>query len=372
MLKRNLLSLASLEALSKEDLIKHVLSLQERKENKRQKTQRKIDFSKFEKLHVAFRVAYDGAAYHGMATQQGISSHTTYKHEDIQNVTIEDVLLRALMKTSLIESVNACGWSRCGRTDAGVSAIGQIVSLWVRGRRLSDLSQDKQEYPPYACMLNGVLPKDVRILDWSLVSDNFDARFDCRWREYRYFFASGETLDISSMQEAARHLLGEHDFRNLACKDPSKPEDRQSYIRTILKAQIIPASGSSADVFAMWQLVIRGNAFLYHQVRCIMAVLILVGHKLEEPSIVAKLLDPSAFPRKPSYVMAPDTGLVLSEAGYDAGVLNWWCKDKSLIRDAWFERWEQCEQRSLLARYAIDVFGLETKIHAPPHHPFTK
>ena len=213
-------------------------------------------------------------------------------------MTVEDVLFGALMRTKLISSVNECKFSRCGRTDAGVSAIGQVVGLCVRGGKGREGDVDGMKHPPYATMLNSSLPPDVRVVNWGWVPEGFNARFDCEWREYRYFFAKGN-LDIDAMREAAECFLGEHDFRNFCCKDPSKGE-AQSYIRTILKAEILPAEASTDDgPYSMHQLVIRGNAFLYHQVRCTMGVLFLIGRGLESPEVIKDMLDLNVIPSKP-------------------------------------------------------------------------
>jgi tRNA U38,U39,U40 pseudouridine synthase TruA len=69
---------------------------------------------------------------------------------------------------------------------------------------------------PYLTILNGCLPHDIRILSWSPVHENFDARFSCIWRRYRYYFPKG-SLDIEKMQEAAALFIGGHDFMNF-CK----------------------------------------------------------------------------------------------------------------------------------------------------------
>lgn len=60
----------------------------------------------------------------------------------------------------------------------------------------------------------------------------------------------------------------------------------------------------------MYYLEIQANAFLWHQIRCIMAVLLLVGQKREQPSIISELLDVCSNPCKPQYT--PAIGLPLN------------------------------------------------------------
>ena len=64
----------------------------------------------------------------------------------------------------------------------------------------------------------------------------------------------------------------------------------------------------------MWD--VRGSAFLYHQVRCMISVLFMVAKGLETPSLVSELLDQSNFKHKPVYAMASEEPLVLYECGF--------------------------------------------------------
>lgn len=80
-------------------------------------------------------------------------------------------------------------YQRCGRTDKGVSAFGQVISLEVRSNLKTDEIDIKVEDElPYCKMLNGVLPKDIRALAWCPVEEEFSARFNCTKRTYKYFF----------------------------------------------------------------------------------------------------------------------------------------------------------------------------------------
>lgn len=70
----------------------------------------------------------------------------------------------------------------------------------------------------YVMRMNHLLPSDIRVLAFSFVPEEFDARFSCRWREYKYFFFKKD-LDIKKMERAAQKLMGLHDFRNFCKKD---------------------------------------------------------------------------------------------------------------------------------------------------------
>jgi len=206
----------------------------------------------------------------------------------------------------------------------------------------------------------------------------FDARFSASYREYLYFFASpyvpgagaldrgsstgaaaasrggnagarasagaaaaavgaAAPLDVAAMDEAARHLVGEHDFRSFCKLDASGHV--KHFVRRVISARVLPAGAAYAPAFAgaasgaspaqprqqqavqTFALRIRGTAFLYHQVRCVAAVLLMVGRGLERPDVVRRLLDSRAHPRKPQYALAPEQPLLLYACGYggDAG-----------------------------------------------------
>lgn len=345
---------------------------------KRARIQAPLDFGKYESRWIALRVAYDGAVYHGMSSQQGIGRDSLYDPTRItdKNRTVEDCLFAALMKTKLIEAVNDCGYSRCGRTDAGVSAVGQVVGVKVRGPKRATPVGDKQDELPYVAILNRALPEDIRVLAWAHAPDAFHARFDCQWREYCYFFARG-TLNVEAMQEAAAMLVGTHDFRNFSCRDASKAEG-YSQTRHILCASIRACHEARvASGLDMYRLGIRGNAFLYHQIRCTMGILFLVGHGLEPPSVVRRMLDLHLTPTKPCYEMASETPLVLSSCGYPDGLLRWAHVDRDNEENCrrerlaagyqLFERYEQRASQALALRAALELEEMPAEGRPPSH-----
>jgi|LauGreDrversion4_1035100.scaffolds.fasta_scaffold59161_1 tRNA pseudouridine38/39 synthase len=337
---------AALEALSRDELIELALrvspsempasgagsSESTSKPTKRHKEQRPFDMSRYAQRHVALRVAYIGTAYQGFAYQ--------VETED----TVEGRVLEALMKTRLITDRASSGVSCGGRTDKGVSALGQVLALRVRSNlvdgegviaplhappsaaRSSPAAADPPVAPPaaappmeldYCHLLNRVLPPDIRVTAWSPTDAQFSARFSATHRTYKYFFARAG-LDVERMAEGARRLLGEHDFRNFCKIDPSVTNFR----RSVLAAAIQPASGGGGgedadSPLALWEFEVRGTAFLYHQVRCMVAVLFLIGEGKEAPTIVSELLDTARYPRRPNYEIASEAPLLLHEIGYE-------------------------------------------------------
>ena len=148
----------------------------------------------------------------------------------------------------------------------------------------------------YLRTLNAILPPTIRVYAWAPVAPAFSARFSCRARHYKYFF-SARNLDVDMMRDAAARLVGEHDFRNLCKLDPAK--QLTSFRRRILRADISPldnddggsTSTSRSRRRSMHVFDLVGTAFLYNQVRHIMAVLLLIGARLESSSLISALLN---------------------------------------------------------------------------------
>lgn len=118
--------------------------------------------------------------------------------------------------------------------------------------------------------------------------NNFSARFNCLKRTYRYFFPKGN-LNIEAMRSACKMLIGTHDFRNFCKMDVNNGV--LSYMRSIYDTDIHISQESKCSDFDMYYMELTGKAFLWHQVRCIMAVLILIGQERESPEVIIDLLD---------------------------------------------------------------------------------
>nr|AAH75766.1 Zgc:56653 protein [Danio rerio] len=194
---------------------------------KKQRVEKPFDFSAHPRRHVALRLAYLGWQYQGFAVQENTDN------------TVEARLFEALLKTKLIQDRQTSCYHRCGRTDKGVSAFSQVISIDLRSTQYggglgvtvpADVDvkgKTSADELPYVKILNRVLPQDIRILQWAPVESGFSARFDCQSRTYRYYFPRGD-LDLELMAEAAKRYEGTHDFRNLCKmdveKNPRKPQ----------------------------------------------------------------------------------------------------------------------------------------------------
>ncbi|MCX8007244.1 MAG: tRNA pseudouridine(38-40) synthase TruA [Coriobacteriia bacterium] len=210
---------------------------------------------------VVLRVSYDGARFSGFARQPGLR---TVQGE------LEGALATALRCPVEIEGA--------GRTDAGVHALGQVVSFPETGV--------EPEPASLARSLNALTGDDlvVRSVEWA--NAGFSARRSALGREYRYFLAPGAVpplfargtawwvkrpLDLERMREAAGLLLGEHDFAAFcAAESVSKGPTR----RRIDALEIATAREMGEHLIG---IRVVGNAFLHSMVRIIVGSLVEVG-----------------------------------------------------------------------------------------------
>ena len=255
-------------------------------------TGKQYDWSKVEFGQFLIKFSYIGTRYCGVA------------YQDEETLTVEREIFRSLMKTKMIKSREECNFSRCGRTDAGVHAAGNYICLSVRVKPEID----------HLKVINKVLPSDIRFLGMRKVCEKFSARFDCKGRVYKYFQPVWRGLDIGVMEQASHHLLGEHDFRNFCKMDVGATTNYKRRIHSIKFTLDEPKS--------VVEIEIRGNAFLWHQVRCMVAILLLIGEGAEDESLITELLNVEKNPRKPLYRMAEPSGLVLYDCVFDPNMFE--------------------------------------------------
>lgn len=353
------------------------------KKTKAPKTKRRMDPSRYSTRFIALKLAYLGKNYGGFEFQA--MGNQPSIEEELWNALTRACLI--FPEDERIVQFDCCEYSKCGRTDRGVSAFGQVIGLKVRSNRplpkmraetdvaaaedivLADadpqgVKQAEEEVEAqeeeksfddihdelcYPRILNRLLPDDIRILAWCpSPPPDFSARFSCRERQYRYFFTqpafapdptsldlSGARkplkagwLDIDAMRDAAKRYEGEHDFRNFCKIDPAK--QITNFHRRIFESDIVevqdagsvmpylqtpgfssPGLEGSGPYPKVYYFHVRGSAFLWHQIRHMVAILFLVGQGLESPTVVSELLDTAKNPGRPSYVMADEVPLVL-------------------------------------------------------------
>ncbi len=256
---------------------------------------------------LGIKLGYRGAAFSGFAEQPG-------------ERTVAGELRRALETMFRREVDFACA----GRTDAGVSALAQYISVPVLA--------EEAAIPTTRLMrsLNALTDDDISIRDLYRAPEGFSARFDALSRSYRYRVAAGPrpvlawdhawwysgALDVSAMNAAAQALVGEHDFKSF-CKAISavdKPTHR--YVEYISVAEIDEA-GEKIIAFD-----IKGNAFLHTMVRTIVGTLVEVGRGHRAQSWVHEVL--LACDRCAAGPTAPAKGLTFVDVSYPQGMLQPW------------------------------------------------
>lgn len=239
-------------------------------------------------------IAYDGTSYSGWQFQENA-------------LGIQQVVEEAL---STLEGgpVRVFGSSR---TDRGVHARGFVAHFFLT-----------RPIPPanLARALNSRLPDSVRILKSSYASDAFDARISAKGKEYRYQIYQDSVmpphlalywthchrpLDVGAMRRAASFFVGRHDFVSFAA-NPDR--ELETTVRNVFSFKVLE-SGRRIT------LVVRGDGFLYKQVRSMAGFLISVGKGNERPEAVKELLDEAA-PRTARVETAPPRGLFLWKVFY--------------------------------------------------------
>lgn len=322
-----------LELFDKSELIDKILQLEAQNEELRalitkttdsklekkemsDRVKKSFDFSRYHKRHILLKFYYLGWDYHGFTVQED------------NNDTIEHHLFNALLKSCCIESRESANYHRCGRTDKGVSSFSQVISLDIRSRLEPENQNNLSEELPYCKILNRLLSKNIRCIAWCPVSSNLSARFDCKYRTYKYFFPKSN-LDIDAMDKSVKYAVGDHDFRNICKMDVANGVI--NFKRTVIDAKVSMSNQNTEKVtgYDMCELEITSQAFLWHQIRCLMGILLLVGQRKEEPEIILKLLNIETCPQKPQYNMAHEVPLNLWYCDYED--VEWFIDKNELI-----------------------------------------
>lgn len=252
------------------------------------------------------KIAYDGLAYCGFAEQR-------------DQATVAGEIRRAF-ETFLRRPVDlTCS----GRTDAGVHAIAQYVSMPVTA---DELAVPRKRW---LRAMDALLPRDIALEEVYRAPRGFSARFDARARTYVYRVADRperpvltrphvwwyrRPLDERAMQEAADLLVGERDFKSF-CKVASAEGRSTSRCVEMVRWSREVELGEPVLAFR-----IRGNAFLHSMVRTIVGTLVEVGVHRRDPSWVGEVLE--ARDRRAAGPTAPACGLTFEAVRFDPGAFT--------------------------------------------------
>ncbi|MGM8216154.1 tRNA pseudouridine(38-40) synthase TruA [Bacillaceae bacterium W0354] len=197
-----------------------------------------------------------------------------------------------------------------GRTDANVHALGQVIHFD------SFLNLDEKSW---LRALSTLLPDDMTIKHVEKTSPTFHARKDAKKKTYQYVVLNRKAVDlfrrlyewhvpqdvsIQKMEEAAKLLLGTHDFTPFSA---SKSNVKGDKTRTIYDIKIYKKNDRI-------YFDVTGNGFLTHMVRIIVGTLIEIGIGKKEASCINDAF--STLDRNKLGITAPGKGLYLKEVIY--------------------------------------------------------
>jgi tRNA pseudouridine38-40 synthase len=238
-------------------------------------------------------IEYDGAAFYGWAAQPGLR-------------TVESVLTDALQVF----------WPRCGRpvvagrTDTGVHASGQVVSL--------EGAAGGPDVGRIPAALNAHLPPDVAVLSAARAPDGFHARFSALSRRYEYRVLRSRApsplraartwhwprdLSHDVLDACAREILGEHDFRAFT------PAETQ---HQIFRRRVLAAQWERAGDELLFR--VEADSFLRHMVRTLVGTMIQTASGERPPEAFGRLLEGAE--RAEAGVTAPPQALCLVAVRY--------------------------------------------------------
>lgn len=255
-----------------------------------------------ERRFYAIRLAYEGGRFRGFQRQRGLP-------------TVQEAVEEALGALGLRASLAVAA-----RTDAGVHALGQVVSFSAR----ADLDPGALR-----ARLNAALPEGILALSARRVPGGFHARNSAVSRTYVYLVGTPPPeplrayawtlpdprafpgvaeprLDPGRMREALSHAVGTHDFTGFA-----RPGEQRGTVRTLLRAEV-----RSATWAPLHAIVLEGTGFLRAMVRNLVGTAVAAGIGVAAPGDLEALLRGRGRYRG---VRAPGWGLTLARVRYRAG-----------------------------------------------------
>jgi tRNA pseudouridine38-40 synthase len=238
-------------------------------------------------MRVALKFAYDGNKYYGYARQPNLR-------------TVEDELIKALIKNGIIEDTHDSFFRSASRTDKNVSAFGNVIAFNTNITNKTQLFNLSEEF------------KDIVVFGIKEVNSDFNPRH-AKYRHYRYYLKIKD-LDENKIIRASFAFTGEQNFSNFSRLEPFK--DPVRIIDNIVF--------SKADNYLI--IDFYAQTFLWNQIRRIISGLEKIGNgKLEKQDIVEALCNPD---KEVDFGLAPAEPLILNDIVYD---FHFECNEKLLI-----------------------------------------
>lgn len=242
-------------------------------------------------------LAYDGTDFGGWQWQPNARTVQGELEAAIERITQQKVKCTA-----------------SGRTDAGVHALGQVVSFAVETKLSCDV---------LCKAINSELPKDVLACQIQPAPDGFHAIRDAVRKRYRYVVQDGrlrdlfarnyvwhifQTLDERLMHKASRCLLGTHDFKSYQTTGSMRLTTERTIYDLVVERR-------EAELTSRVVIEVEANGFLYNMVRNIVGTLVQIGKGAAPASFAAEAL--AAKNRQAAGMTAPPQGLFLVGVEYD-------------------------------------------------------
>ncbi|KAF5294433.1 hypothetical protein FQA39_LY13418 [Lamprigera yunnana] len=231
--------------------------------------------------------------------------------------TIEEDLFKALLKANLItqeafDQIQTVQYQRAARTDKGVSAAGQVVSI-------------KLPHEVDITKVNENLPDEIKIFGIKRVTKGFNSKSQCNARSYLYMLptiAFTKADDVTAVQETFRlsedlvkeinqvlsNYLGTKNFHNFTCKKKYNDPSAKRFIFSFESEPPIVRKGVEFII-----LKVKGQSFMLHQIRKMIGLVLAIVKGYVCPDIMVKAFSPE----KLNIPKAPGLGLVLDYVHYD-------------------------------------------------------
>lgn len=242
--------------------------------------------------NIKITIQYDGTDFYGWQIQPNLR-------------TVQGEIYKAVQKI-YGEKITVYG---CGRTDAGVHALGQTANFKVK----------KMSVPinRVHTALNSCLDRDIRIIKAEEMKNDFNARASAVLREYIYMVYNGDIsfpfyeryawfyrkniIDEKLINKYAEYLIGEHNFTSF-CSSEDENDSKFRYLERV------KALRKKDTIY----FIIRGNAFLHNMVRIIVGTLVEGQRKNMPINFIEEILKNEN--RASAFVTAPAHGLYFRRA----------------------------------------------------------
>jgi len=246
-------------------------------------------------------IAYDGTNYSGWQVQP--------------NATSIQSLIQDAIATIIREEITLIG---SGRTDAGVHAIGQVAHF---------KSTQKINTSRLWISLNGILPKDIRVLSIESVPEKFHSQRSAISKTYHYHlhldpvldpfkrqfsYHVRKKIDLELLRKAAALFAGKHDFKSFA-NEAHKGAASKNSVRTLMRLDVVEEPGGI-------RLEFQADGFLYKMVRNIVGMLLDIASGKKKLEDIAEIF--AAKDRRKASIAAPPEGLFLMAVEYPEDLLG--------------------------------------------------